>query len=126
MKYQNFHCYFAKACYQECVREPKGVDPLKVMEMYRLPGFPGATGSIDCTHVHKGLCPPNLKWQCIGKEGYPIIAFQCVVDHTRRILHVSDAYFGGTNDKATSTIYLVSLHVRSRDELKLLPKLHRR
>ena len=33
------------------------------------------------------------------KEGYPTIAFQCVVDHTRRILYVSDAFFGGTRDK---------------------------
>ena len=68
--------------------------------MYRLLGFPGAIGSMDCTHVHWGRCPPNLKWQCIGKEGYPTIAFQCVVDRTRRILHVGDAFFGGTKDKS--------------------------
>ena len=46
-----------------------------------------------------GAMPPSLKWQCIGNEGYSTIAFQCVVDHTRRVLHVSDAFFGGTNDK---------------------------
>ena len=98
--FKTFVVNFAKECYHESVREPEGEDLLKVMEMYRLLGFPGAIGSMDCTHVHWGRCPPNLKWQCIGKEGYSTIAFQCVVDHTRRILHVSNAFIGGTYNKA--------------------------
>jgi hypothetical protein len=69
------------------------------MEGYRLLGLPGAIGSMDVTHVKWERCPEHLHWSCIGKEKYPTLAFQCVVDHNRRIHHVSVPFWGGSNDK---------------------------
>ena len=36
---------------------------------------------------------------CIGKEGYPTLSFLVIVDHNRRAMVVSDAFFGACNDK---------------------------
>jgi hypothetical protein len=85
--------------YHEYVKEPEGQELQRVMEGYRLLGLPGAIGSMDVTHVWWARCPPELVWSCTGKEEHPTLAFQCVVDHNRRIHHVSVPFFGGTNDK---------------------------
>ena len=54
---------------------------------------------MDCTHIHWNKCPVPLYHLCKGKEGYPTIALIIVVDHFRRILHVSRGFFGAMNDK---------------------------
>lgn len=68
-------------------------------EVYRKLGFPGCIGSIDCTHFEWKKCPQYLQNLCTGKEGYPTLAFQTVVDHGRRIRWLSPAFYGSTNDK---------------------------
>jgi hypothetical protein len=35
----------------------------------------------------------------VGKEGKPTLSFLTIVDHDKRVLHVSQAFFGATNDK---------------------------
>jgi hypothetical protein len=35
---------------------------------------------------------------CAGKEKFPTLAFNCVVDHFRQIHYCSEAYYGATND----------------------------
>jgi hypothetical protein len=75
-----------------------GEDLKKVMEIYARLGFPGCIGSMDCTHVHWLNCPEILKNLCIGKEGYPTLAFQVMVDHSKMIRHVSVSCFGAFND----------------------------
>ena len=67
--------------------------------MYRILGLPGAIGSMDVIHVVYGRCPKHLKHSCIGMEGVPTLAFQCVVDHNKRIMYVSQPILGGTKDK---------------------------
>ena len=73
---------------------------MKVLETYRVLGFPGCVGSMDVTHVPLGRCPDKYRFLCSGKEGYPTLAFQVVVDHFRRVHHVSVAFFGAANDKS--------------------------
>jgi len=48
-------------------------------------------GSIDATHVRLGNCK--------GKEGYPTLAWMCVVDHSKEIRYVGEFVFGATPDK---------------------------
>ncbi len=57
----------------------------KVMEVYARLGLPGAMGSMDCTHVNWDMCPVKLAHLCTGKSGKPTLAFEVVVDHSRRI-----------------------------------------
>jgi hypothetical protein len=76
----------------------EGDDLTRVMNIYARLGFPGCLGSMDVTHVHWLACPLRLKNLCIGKEGYPTLAFQVLVDHSRMIRHVSTSCFGAMND----------------------------
>ena len=55
---------------------------------------------MDVTHVPLGRCPADCRFVSTGKEGYPTLAFQVVVDHFRRVHHVSVAFFGAANDKS--------------------------
>ena len=73
----------------------------QIMESYRLLSFTGCVGSLDATHVKWEKCDKEWKWRCNGKEGYPTVAFQCVVSHTRRVYHVSKAFCGAENDLTT-------------------------
>jgi hypothetical protein len=84
--FKTFVARFSSALYYEFVNESEGQDLLNVMEMYRTLGLPGAIGSMDCTHVMWGRCPLRHRWESIGKPGKPSIAFQCVVDHNRRMI----------------------------------------
>ena len=90
------------ALYSDFVKEPEGEELIDIMELYRLLGLSGAIGSMDCTSVCYGRCPASLKWLYIGKDGYPTLSFQCVVDHNRKIHHVSEPFYGGTNDKTVT------------------------
>ena len=89
---------FVEEFYDDFIKFPTG-DSLKlVMDCYNKCGFPGAVGSMDCTHVTWSQCPVNLTNMCTGKEKKPTLAFNCIVDHSRKILYCSDAFFGAVND----------------------------
>jgi hypothetical protein len=44
---------------------PVGDELKKVMEVYKLLGFNGAIGSMDCTHVKWNKCPASKQNFCI-------------------------------------------------------------
>ena len=44
------------------------------------------------------MCPKSLSNICNGKEAFPTIAYQAVVDHSRQILHITQGMYGSTND----------------------------
>lgn len=82
----------------------------KVTNVYKRLGFPGAIGSLDCTHIRWEKCPAGLRSTCKGKEGYPSLSFELTVDHFRRIHAVSCGHYGGRNDK---TIVKYDAHVQN-------------
>ena len=97
-----FHVFcqnFVSEFYSKYVNVPTGKQMKKVMEVYSRLGLPGAMGSMDCTHVRWDRCPRQFTNHCVGKEGFPTLAFQVVVDHSRRIHHVSRYFFGACNDQ---------------------------
>lgn len=69
------------------------------MEAYDLLGFTGAIGSTDVTHIRWACCPYSWARQYTGKEGFPSIAYQAIVDHTGRVLAVTKGFAGAMNDK---------------------------
>jgi len=44
------------------------------------------------------MCPEAYRQLCTGKEGFPVLSFQVVVDHFRRVHYCSDAFLGHCND----------------------------
>jgi hypothetical protein len=90
---------FVKKYFHKLVNIPQGEELRAVMEVYKIMGFNGCFGSIDCTHIHWNKCKKQWQNFCIGKEGYPTLSFLVVVDHNRRAMVVSDAFFGACNDK---------------------------
>ena len=81
------------------VKTPTG-DYLKdVLKTYASVGLPGCVGSMDCTHVKWSMCPKKRRFHAKGKEGFPSLAFQVVVDHHRRVTSVSQSFFGALPDK---------------------------
>jgi hypothetical protein len=71
----------------------------KVAKIYDMLGIAGAIGSTDCTHIALGKCPVSWKNCCIGKEGFPTLAYSMTCDHTRRIMHCTGGFPGAYNDK---------------------------
>ena len=89
---------YASAIYSKWVNAPEGEDLDRVESTYRRMGFPGCIGSMDVTHIYWDKCPEALRFLCKGKEGKPTVAFQAVVEHTKRIQHISKPFYGATND----------------------------
>lgn len=90
-----FHT-FVEGCsgklFSKYVYPPEGAYLRSVKDTYAKMGFPGAIGSMDCTHIRWDKCPSNLQNVCRGKEKYPSLAFQVVVDHARRILAINQGW----------------------------------
>ena len=96
-----FHVFveqFVAHFFTTYVKVPTGDRLRKTMAVYEQLGLAGACGSMDCTHLHWNRCPSWLKALCKGKESYPTLSFNCVVDHFRFIHHVSKHYVGTSND----------------------------
>ena len=96
--FKDFAANYSAAYYDKYVYVPEGAELDKVEKVYRYMGFPGCVGSMDVTHLHWGACPKHLRHHCIGRYGHPTVAFNFVCAHTRRIHHVSNPFYGATND----------------------------
>ena len=86
-----------------------------VMGYYERKGAPGCTGSVDCVHVVWDGCPAGLLSSCKGKEKVPTLVFQVVASHTRKILAVSNVFYGCFNDKSISRRDLAIVVVRDKN-----------
>jgi hypothetical protein len=51
---------FVASCYFDFVKRPEIEDLERVMDTYACLGFPGAVGSIDCTHLWWMMCLETL------------------------------------------------------------------
>lgn len=97
--FHSFCDHFSREMYDEHIHLPTGDYQTKVMREYDRLGFTGAVGSTDVTHIAWGRCPYNQARSYTGKEGYPTVAYQVTVDHTKRALAVTRGFTGATNDK---------------------------
>ena len=62
-------------------------------------GLPGCVGSIDVVHIGWDACPANMLHLYKGKESYPSIAYEVIVNQRRFIMAVTDGHPGARNDK---------------------------
>ncbi len=98
----SFHTFcrnFVKLMYDEKISPPTGEKLVKVMEVFEKMGLNGCIGSIDVTHVKWDKCPVARVNLCCGKEGFPTLAYEVVVDHSRRIQACTRSFWGARNDK---------------------------
>ena len=77
--FQIFVTNFSRAFYSDVVKPPTGEHLTKFMETYQRLGFPGCVGSLGCTHVKWSRCPEKIRFNCLGKEGYPSLSFQLLL-----------------------------------------------
>ena len=85
--------------YAEVVRAPRSFAELAaVVDAYRAAGFDGCAGSVDGTHVAWLGFRAGDRAEFTGKEGYPTLVFGVTVDHTYKIMHITRAHPGATND----------------------------
>jgi len=61
-------------------------------------GAVGAFLSVDVTHFKWACCPVGLSVKCIGKEGFPTLAYQAGVNHSRVCRSFSSPFYGASND----------------------------
>ena len=86
--------------YEENVYAPRNMDELQeVCEEYDYAGFPGCCGSVDGVHVLWYGFKSGARADFVGKEKQPTLVFGVTVDHRYRIMHVTSAHAGTTNDK---------------------------
>lgn len=83
----------------DSVKPPTGDRLAQVMATYSRLGYPGAVGSIDCTHIFWGKCPVSLTNLCKGKEKTPSLSFEVVVDHDGFIHSCTKGFVGTCSDK---------------------------
>jgi hypothetical protein len=109
--YHRFCKLFSENVFHTYVRGPETPAEIeKVVNVYARLGFPGAIGSVDCTHIRWDKCPAHLRAVCKGKEGFTSLGFEITVDHFRRIHAVTGSHYGTRNDK---TIVQFDDHIQS-------------
>ena len=87
------------------IRMPRDADSLnKVQAPYEACGLPGAVGSIDCVHLIWDACPAGHRSACAGKDKVPTLVFEVVGSHSKRILSVSQYFWGTFNDRTVSRL----------------------
>ena len=96
--FKTFLKKFADTYYSKYVYVPVGTEMDDVVKDYTRMGLPGCVGSMDVTHVFWHQCPVHLRHLCTGRYGSPTVAFQLVCSHTRKIHHISQPFYGATND----------------------------
>ena len=102
--FRKFTLWFCKKMHSikdDYIRAP---DPTNKVEMdacmkpYSDAGLDGCIGSADGVAIAWSNAPAAMKSSMIGKVPYPHVGFNCVTNHARRILSVSQAFAGGQND----------------------------
>ena len=76
----------------------------RIQHIFSKLGIPGCCSSMDGVHVAWDNCPTRYRFNYIGKEGYPTLAWNVHGDHLGRILHVNGPHAGGRNDKTMARL----------------------
>ena len=76
------------------------VGTLVVVDDFLRLGSRGCVGSMDCTHhVVWDRAAKKVNNMCKRSGKAATLSFEVVVDHFRRIHHVSKSFYGSSNDK---------------------------
>ncbi|CAM9821634.1 unnamed protein product, partial [Hapterophycus canaliculatus] len=98
---KSFHHFgekFAEGLWDTWVKLPVGENLTKVAEIYHRCGYPGAIGSVDCTHF-AWACPFSEKNVNKRKEGHTSVVVEATCDHSGSIIAATKSFLGAENDK---------------------------
>lgn len=96
--FHQFCLKFSEGLWDKWVILPEGDELRKVEEVYRKCGYPGAVGSVDCTHIKWEACPHSEQRIHSGKEGFATLVVEATCDHSGRIIAATKSYPGAEND----------------------------
>jgi len=91
----------SEVLYDRYVKAPTAEEELREnARVYGLGGHPGCIGSADGVHISMlNYVFADYNRLKNGKESYPTLSFLVFVNHTGRVMHVSNYYYGTFNDK---------------------------
>ena len=93
--YHQFWAKFVSVFHDRWIVYPTtAVEAADNLAVYGRLGFPGAIGSVDCTHVYWGRCPALFSNTYSGKEKKPTVAYEVTVNHSGRVLYISTGHPG--------------------------------
>ena len=103
--FHKYFCTWGRDAAKDLIKMPHDDDTIAhVTAQYEKRGLPGCVGSVDCVHVCWDRCPASMHSVCKGKDNVPTLAFQVVCSHTKKIMHVSDYFWGTYNDKTIARL----------------------
>ena len=98
--YHNFWEKFVSVYRERWIYYPlTAIEAADNLAVYNRLGFPGAVGSVDCTHVLWGRCPAQFQNTYTGKAKKATVAYEVTVNHSGKCLHISAGHPGSRNDK---------------------------
>jgi hypothetical protein len=116
--FHKYFCTWGQDAAKDIIRLPHDEDSiLHVMALYERKGLPGCVGSVDCVHVCWDKCPSSLHSTCKGKDKVPTLAFEVACSHTKKIIHVSQFFWGTYNDKTISRFDPLFRFLRDDDSI---------
>ena len=113
--FHKFCAFFAAKYFSTYCAPPTTVEEIKhTTGVYARMGLPGCIGSTDCVHIRWGRCPAGGRSLHKGKEGYPTLSYEVTVDHSKKIIGVTQGHPGARNDKTIVKFdgYVTSIHDR--------------
>ena len=103
--YHEFMPWFILTHYEEWVTGPSGIGFGSVAEVevseriFRQMGLPGIITSMDGVHCQWDRAHERIRYQFVGKEGYPTIGWNVHVLANGKIVYIAPTQPGATNDK---------------------------
>ena len=79
-------------------------DIRRFVGLYKRSGLQGYAFSFDYVYLVWGKCPAGFLVQCKGKEKFPTLSFKVVASDTKKLRHLSNYFYGATNDKTISSL----------------------
>lgn len=94
--FHQFMRRYVDVFYNEHVYMPRSVEERDAVEaQYRLKGFPGCLGSIDCVHISWIRSPHALRHEYTnGKNKFPSLVFEVLVDMDGVVMHCTPGFPG--------------------------------
>ena len=96
---RQFTPWFDSTFFAHLVKRPSPEELNEAMEVYKKLGFPGCYAETDGVHIPWDSCPAVMTGRFKGKEGYPTVAFNVSVLHSRKIIEVPEYCAGAVNDQ---------------------------
>jgi Plant transposon protein len=98
--FRKFVTLFSQENYAKYCNHPDTPEEIeRAMGVFTKLVLPGCIGSTDCVHILWERCPAGSRSTHKGKEGFPTLACEATVDHTKKTIAATEGHPGARNDK---------------------------